>query len=145
MGVEKVCAILFGAYLLFLAIKDAKERKLSLALLFIAAAWFLPLGLLWKVGLVWRIAGAGVGALLCGISYISKEGIGWADSVLVLLVGVSLGFDGVLFVLAVALALVMVTAGILFLLKKVGRKDLLPFVPFLFLGYCAYCAVGLWR
>ncbi|MDO4318353.1 MAG: prepilin peptidase [Lachnospiraceae bacterium] len=136
---ERAYVILWGGYLLFLAIWDVKERRLSrwmlgAALLIALFGFFVPSG-----NWIGRILGAGIGALFCGISFISHEGIGWADSLLLLLLGVTFGGARLLFILGAALMLLLAAAVVLFILRKVKRKDRLPFMPFLFIGYVICC------
>lgn len=132
---EQAYMVLWSGCLLFLAIWDVKERKLSrwmlgTALLVAVLGFFLP-GTSWLA----RGLGVGIGILFCGISFISREGIGWADSLLLVLLGAALGGGRLLFMLGTALALLLAAALVLFLLRKVGRRDRLPFLPFLFIGF----------
>lgn len=141
MRIEQVYAAVWGIYLFFLAVWDVRRQTLSrwmlgAALLLTALGLFLP-GLLWRE----RGMGAGIGILFCAVSFISREGIGWADSFLLVLLGAAFGRDGLLLMLCVALALVMATAIVLFVLHKVGRKDTLPFLPFLFAGFAFYSLI----
>lgn len=136
---EKAYVILWGGYLLFLAIWDVKERRLSrwmlgTALLFSLLGFFVPGGAWIERGL-----GVGIGVLFCGISFISREGIGWGDSLLLVLLGAAFGGARLLFVLGAALALLLAVALVLFVLRKVGHKDRLPFLPFLFIGFVICC------
>ena len=81
------------------------------------------------------LAGVAIGVVFLGISKISKEAIGYGDSLLLLVLGIYLGGKLLLFLLLYA----SVGAGIsaLFLLWKKGwsKKAGIAFVPFLMLAY----------
>lgn len=74
----------------------------------------------------------GVSALL--LSYITREQIGYGDGILLLAMGGSMGLEAVIVAVGIALAASFVVSVTLVVLKKVGRAQKLPFVPFLFLG-----------
>ena len=89
------------------------------------------------------IAGSGAFAIFLAIALISPGGMGAGDVKFVGVLGLMLGFPGVLF----ALWLAVVTGGRLvaatfLLLRKRGRKDAIPFGPFLALGAAMVLLVG---
>lgn len=131
--------ILGGLWLSFLLIAAVFDRRTKSV-----PGWLMCYGAVMSVagcffsGISWtqRGIGIGVGILFCIFSAFGKQAVGWCDSLIILMMGISLGADWTLLFLGIALALVMVAAIYLFVRNKVGRKDTLPFCPFLFLGFC---------
>lgn len=68
------------------------------------------------------------------VYFISRGGLGGGDVKLMAVSGLYLGFNGVLPTMLYGSILAALTAGILILCRKMGRKDSFPLVPFLFLG-----------
>ena len=109
--------------------------------------------MLWKCN-VW-ILGGGIAVGLCflGISRLTGEGIGYGDSIMILLLGIYLGIWKLLIVLSGAFFLLALAAVVLLSyysirgkgmaqgtvgMKKISRKYALPFYPFLTCGYILY-------
>ena len=94
-----------------------------------------------------RLAASLVGCLVGGIFFyvvamLSKGGIGGGDIKLMAMIGAFLGGDGAFFTVLMA-ALTGSLVGItLILLGKKGRKDKVPFGPFLACGAIAFTLVG---
>ena len=79
-----------------------------------------------------HLAGAGVGLFFLLVSKITKEAIGYGDSVAIMILGGYLGFWKVVGVLAAA----FFTSGVCsVILAFRGRVKTMPFFPFLTLGY----------
>ena len=68
------------------------------------------------------------------LSWISHGSIGAGDGAVLVATGVFLGFWGNLRLLFLALILSALVAGYLLVIKRKGRKDRMPFIPFLFLA-----------
>lgn len=81
------------------------------------------------------VGGAFCLVLLYVMARLTREGIGMGDVKLVSAVGWLLGLTSALVVLFLALILCALTAVVLLLSKKKGKKDTLPFGPYLFVGY----------
>lgn len=105
------------------------------ALLF---ALFLPLPWLafWRVsGIASAAIGAGIGfVILFLIAVLSRGGMGWGDVKLAALIGLATGFPLVFVALFVAAILGGVVGVALLITKKRGRKQTVPFGPFLSVG-----------
>src|SRR5690606_35712619 len=88
-----------------------------------------------------------IGLLVGGIFFylvalISKGGMGGGDIKLIAMLGAFLGWQGAFFTIFVgALAGSVVGVGLMLLGRK-GRKDKVPFCPFLALGAILYILVG---
>lgn len=83
----------------------------------------------------------GVIALI--LSYITREQIGYGDGLLLLAMGGCLGLRQVMMIVGIALGASFVVSVALVLLRKAGRNQKLPFVPFLFAGWIMVSGGGL--
>ena len=83
--------------------------------------------------------GTGLAALFTGIlflflSFVTRQGIGYGDSILILLLGASVGIEAELEILLLAFALSGIWAVALLFRKKGNVQQEFPFVPFLLAG-----------
>lgn len=78
------------------------------------------------------VAGALPGLFFLFLSKATKEQIGYGDGLLLVILGISLGIEHMVWLLLLALFLVFFAAACFFLRGK--RKERIPFTPFLFLG-----------
>ena len=74
------------------------------------------------------------GGLFLLIYFISKGGLGGGDVKLVAVMGLYLGLNGILPALLLGSILAALFCLVMVFLKKLGRKDAIPLVPFLYLG-----------
>ena len=133
---QLIRVILPGVFLLLGAIWDIKYKKLPLALLVCFMAAGAPVNIFWPKYSVWDIAvGAFIGVLLYAISYVTSGQIGEGDGLLFVATGFFVGGAGNIVLLLWASVLCAVPAGVMLVIKKAGRKDRIPFVPFVFLAY----------
>ena len=79
--------------------------------------------------------GMAIGIVFLTISRITKEGVGYADSLGILGMGIYLGLWKLFEVLAGAFFLLALCAMIVLARKKMSRKIALPFYPFLTASY----------
>ena len=91
-----------------------------------------------ETGLSLLLSGA-VGALFAGVVFltvyfVSRRGLGGGDVKLMTVFGLYLGLDSVVPAMLYGTLLAAAAGGILILLKKVGPKDAIPLVPFLYIG-----------
>ena len=84
---------------------------------------------------VLTLGGAAVGLVFVLVSKITKEGIGYGDSLLILALGIYLGFWRVMVLIMVAFFLSALFAVFVAIIKEKGRKATFPFVPFLAFSY----------
>lgn len=89
--------------------------------------------------LVWSVL-PGVGMLL--IALVSKKA-GWADGIILVLLGVAVGFRVCAFSFALSMLIISVVSLVLLMLKRVGKNTKIPYLPFLWIGYLAQTALGL--
>ena len=69
------------------------------------------------------------------ISKMTRESFGYGDSLLILLLGVAVGFWNLISLLAIAFFLSAVVSAAALVFGKFHRKTTVPFVPFLGIGY----------
>lgn len=123
-------------------ISDFRRRSICLwqVLLVLAGGflWQLPGGRLWT----WDTAG---GLMLGGLSWvfgrITAGQFGTGDALVILCLGLYVGFSGCLAVLFLALLLASLAALVLLLLKKSTLQSEIPFIPFLAAGFAAMLIV----
>lgn len=79
------------------------------------------------------------GVLLLGLGWLSQWQIGFGDGVIILVMGLWLGFQETVVVLLIGMFLCSIFCGGLVFFRKVGRKTKIPFVPFLWIA----CLIGM--
>jgi len=85
------------------------------------------------------VMGILLGAIFLLVSKVTKEGLGYGDSILILLLGAFVGLWQVLLVLVIAFVSAAIFSSVVLVLKKMSRRKQIPFVPFLLLGYIGGC------
>ncbi|MBO4395130.1 MAG: prepilin peptidase [Eubacterium sp.] len=122
-------------YLVVMAVIDVQKKEIPLlpgaicfgitvVTLLVAGCDFMPI-----------LTGVMVGGLLFVISLVSRGGIGQADALVYAITGASLGFFKNCEVLLMSLVMAAVIGSVLMIVKHVGRKYRLPFVPFTLVAY----------
>lgn len=119
-------------YLTVCSITDLRTREVSvrLGLIFLAGGSVLQIldrGMPWNI---W-VGGILTGIFLMGISKITGEALGYGDSMAVMVIGGLVGFWKTVGILLTALTASAVISAILLILGRAGRKDTVPFLPFL--------------
>ena len=101
---------------------------------------FFEEGVLLREVLWTGIGGILPGALLLGLALLSRKA-GMADGIVLVCNAVGEGYFFGMTELLTALLLLAPVSGGLLILKKAGKNDRLPFLPFLTVGYLAafYC------
>lgn len=150
LELEALVLALSASLLLLLAIIDLERGLVLNSLLLPAAVALLVVAPFWsELGLSRSflgshsmlasflnslLAGAGAFLLFLAVVLALPQGMGWGDVKLAWVLGLLVGFPAVL----AALWLAVVSGGLvgilLLLLRRRGRKDAIPFVPFLALG-----------
>ena len=75
------------------------------------------------------------GFIVVMLSTLTKEQVGLGDGVILLCVGCLQSVRDTTCMIFIALIMVTVVAMLLLIIRRVGRKATIPFVPFLFLGH----------
>ena len=132
---EEVKSAIILLYLGILAGMDVRKRQISLVLT----------GVLFLTGIGWQILVEQTSwlewLLFLTLSYISREQVGYGDGLLLLTVGIWLGFGQTFGVLTLGLILCSVLCGVLLMRKKIRKQDSIPLVPFLLLGFVGRCGM----
>ena len=122
--------------LVICSISDWKWRSVRTRMLI----WMSIFGLLGGVWLLQKslwlmLGGLLLGVLFLGISYMTKESIGYADSWIILILGIYLGLKDLAFLLVIAffLAGFVSLGGIV--LRHWKKKKAIAFIPFLTTAY----------
>ncbi|MEE3467548.1 MAG: prepilin peptidase [Eubacterium sp.] len=122
-------------YLLCMGVIDIRKKSIPIwpgvVCLLLASVTRLVIG----VSPVRLALGIGVGVLLYGVSRVSRGGIGEADALVYAVTGAAIGVSRNLEVLLVSLLLAAIVGGALLVIKKVGLKYKMPFVPFVCVSY----------
>lgn len=128
-----VCCV---GYLCCLSALDIKTRRLPEQLL-VAGAVIALLQVFLGVSpsIFLSIAGAAVGVAFLGISKMTGEALGYGDSIVILILGISLGLWNLLALLMLAFLLAAGCSAILLGVFHFERKTTLPFIPFLVASY----------
>lgn len=128
--------ILMGLWLFLCGWQDFKEKKMSVVLLVTGglglAVFFIAVG---GLPLSSRLPGFAIGLLLLILSKLLRGQVGRGDGIILCVTGLCLGFRDNLNLLFYSLTLTAVVSLALLLFKKAGKKDTIPFIPFVFLSY----------
>lgn len=128
--------IIVGLWLFIAALKDIKTRQVNVWLVVLAASGGLLLGIFngWP-GFAQSLAGLVVGLVFIGASWLTKGAIGVGDGLLIGGLGAMVGIKALFKILCLGFGFGGVLGALLILFKKCNRKDELPMVPLLFMGY----------
>ena len=122
--------------LVVLAVIDVRRRQVPVWSLFVLLFLAVICRVLIHRVTVWdALAGAAAGMVFLLISKITGEGFGYADSALIFILGIFLGFQKLFVLLATAFFLAAVFAGVGLLTGRFSRKHAFPFIPFLAFSY----------
>lgn len=129
--------------LLVISIRDIKERKVSVSILFACVIASVLYHCMKKEMNIWVIiGGALIGFFFVCVSKITEEGMGYGDSLAIMTLGIYLGIWNILMVLFVSFFILFCATLPLLCMKKMSRKYSLPFLPFLAGGYLFFLLMG---
>ena len=138
-----ICQCIFLVYIAALAVMDFKYRKLPLKTLlsglFIAAAGCLCGR---EISPVLLATGGCMGIVFLRISRVSGESFGYGDSILILVMGMFLGFGNIIYLLMGAFSMAAVFSIVMLIKTQFSRKSAFPFVPFLAAAYIGGMLLG---
>ncbi len=123
-------------YLLALSVVDIRFRRipeLMLGMGSILAAGYSFFSR--EVPLALCAGGFLLGIAFMGISYITRQAVGYGDSLIVCILGIYLGIWKLLCLLAAAFAVMGAAAMAVLVFRKWSRKASLPAIPFITAGY----------
>ena len=139
----RIGLLLYGIVLFSEAVCDFRKKEIPL-LIFVFALF--PMGLIcaatddisWKL----RLSGAAIGLVFFLLSRLCPGSVGPGDAVGIGQLGFTFGALRLAVCLGISLFLLMVVSAVMFLFRRVGRKDTLPFFPFLFTGFIGMLLAG---
>lgn len=131
-----ISTVLLIAWLGICSWQDLKNKSISIQiivggfiLLFIMSIY------LNQVSITSRIAGGAIGMVLIGVNAFTRGQVGIGDGIIIGVIGICFGFTLNVSILLVSLFLSALLSIILLVFKKVDRKQTIPFVPFILIGY----------
>lgn len=129
-----------------LAGMDARRRYVPIWLLIIGGIFvtFVSVYEGWKgkleiTELFWSIL---PGMVLLTVAVLTKNA-GWADGVVLLLLGLCTGFRTCIFSFGLSMFFISIVSLTLLAFRKVNKNTKLPFLPFLYAGYLLQAAIGI--
>lgn len=124
-----------GLWLMACGWQDFKEKEISSRLLAASSILLIIYMIIGELPAMSRLLGLAIGLVLILLGKLLKGQIGTGDGIILCVTGFCLGFRDNLNLLFYALTITALVSLFLLLLRKAGKKDTLPFVPFLFLSY----------
>ncbi len=128
--IEIALDFVLAVYLLIMAVIDCKRKSIPILPGVVCLIIISVVRLIVGVSPVTVGAGICVGAVMFAISKLSRGGIGEADGLVYAVTGAALGIIRNCELLLVSLILAAIVGVLLMVVKKVGSKYKLPFVPF---------------
>lgn len=128
--------LILGVFLGINAVCDLKKREIALWNIVLFGAIGICL-MMADTQIAWRdhVSGLLIGVLFLGIAAVTREGIGYGDGMVIGVCGLYLGFFKTLYLVFYALLFCSAASAVLLMRKKKTRKNSVPFVPYLLLGY----------
>lgn len=140
--------VILFIYLVIMGVLDMRKGYISLRVSG-SVAGFLFLLRLWELyggEMLWKHAFSGIliGMLMFVVAYVSRGGVGRGDAIVFAITGLVYDFWYNFMLLFLSLTFCGITGGILLVVRRVKRKTLLPFVPFIMLAYGVMFVWELW-
>ena len=127
-----ICLLLTCIFLCILSVIDVKTKAIPA---WAAPAFLILSGILHlflqDLSAITFLAGLLPGAVLLILSFVFKASVGSGDGFAAMACGAALGPERIMSALAAAFVFCAVFCMVLLLLKKLHRRDSLPFLPFL--------------
>jgi len=115
---------------------DYKKKELPIA--YIAAGFCVGLALCvagHSQNFLYMCLGCIPGAAMIIVSLVSRQAVGLGDSMMMFSAGIFLGKDAGVVLFLSSLIISGLSSLVLFAVKKLRRKDTIPFIPFMLGGY----------
>lgn len=115
---------------------DWKKEKVCMPFLFMTGIAAVLFHLFLQDSSVYELlSGTLVGAAMLLYALCTKESIGYGDGCLFVITGLFLGFRKNLLLLLLAAVMTGITGAFLMVMRKKGRKDRIPFIPFVLASF----------
>lgn len=129
-------SIIVVVFLGYFSVEDIRKRELNGLPVMFAGLIGIFLTVTEGACRDWHVVFRFLPGLIClGLGWLTGEEIGYGDGLMLLCLGCFLSLSQLLSVCLSALTLAGITAVILILVFRKGRKTEIPFVPFLLAGY----------
>ena len=116
--------------------QDIKKKQIRLNMVLFFGILGILLHMLWRMQSIENLLlGMSVGVVLLFLSVLTGGRIGAGDAVLLIVTGIYLGLEQNLELFFCGLFMCSMCSLVLLVLRKKGRKDSVPFVPFLLAAY----------
>lgn len=128
--------IFMSVFLVLNTIWDIRTKKLPVILLICFGMAGIIINIILPEYSIKELAfGIAIGVVLWNISYVTAGQIGNGDGLLFVVTGIFIGGMNNFVLLLWATVFCALAAGVLLLIKRVNKKDRIPFVPFVLLAY----------
>lgn len=138
--------ISIALWLGILAFIDIRRRRVPIWLLAVSGMFVTCVSVygIWQgsmggTEILWGIL---PGFMLLLTAVLSKKA-GWADGVVLLLLGMMTGFRECVFSFTLSMLAISVISLVLLMMKRVGKNTKMPYLPFLWVGYLIQAALNL--
>lgn len=138
--------ILIASWLGVLAGIDLWRKRIPLWILAVSGMFVTCMSVygIWEkkmegIPLLWSSL-PGVGMVIVAI--VSKKA-GWADGIVLLLLGALVGFRACIYSFTLSMLVISVVSLALLATKRVNKNSKMPYLPFLWIGYLTQTALGL--
>ena len=131
----QVDQIMCMVLLVLCSIIDIRKRQLPLVILEVGGGAAVVAQLLYGKDYFLFIGGIMIGLFFCAISKVTGEGLGYGDSLLILVLGMFLGLWEIIYLLVLSFLLAAGFAIVYMIMNRYRKRLAFPFVPFLMLGY----------
>lgn len=119
------------------SLEDIRQKKITVTLTLISGIAGILMHLIFQNQTIFEmIAGAFPGLLIFAAGGLTRSKIGKGDGIVFMLTGLYLGLAENLRLMFFSFSLAGIWGLYLLLIKKCEKEKRIPFVPFLFLGYC---------
>lgn len=130
-----IAVLLFMAGAMDLKSKTISREMILVLMIVCFAGAFIKVFINKEFGIWEIIGGVLIGFCAIGLSMVSREQIGRGDGLVIIAIGLVLGFRKCLFAVCMASIIMTLVSVIVLILRKGNRNTRLPFIPALFAGY----------
>lgn len=131
-----VISILWMCLLMWLSVEDIRHRTIPRWFLFVGTSLIAAsMVTQQETGWMLRVGGVCIGGIFLLLSRVTREAMGYGDSLLVCLLGGAVGLWTLLEILAISWGLLGLVAIVCLVKKSCSRRKSLPMIPFLTVGY----------
>ena len=127
--------ILIGIVLFSLAVIDLYRKEVPFAIILILGISVIAARIILGNFSPIYIAGLSLGAAMLEASFITKEKLGYADGLIILVLGFYFGLNKIIWLMFYASIIMTVVSVYLLVSKKGKMESSVAFIPALFLGY----------